>query len=64
MRAVSVVATKRHFNRTRFTRPANCIAGERKLPAWNRRQLADGIIISAGGLNGQANCLRSPDRKR
>jgi len=39
MRAVSVLATKRHFNRMRFTRSANCVARERRLPACNRRQL-------------------------
>jgi hypothetical protein len=29
----------------------------------NRRQLADGIIISTGSPNGQASCLRSLNRK-
>jgi len=44
-------------------RSANSVAGVQtaSLSACNRRELANGIIISAGSQNGQASCLRSPD---
>jgi hypothetical protein len=45
----------------RYMRSANSVAGARKLPACNRRRLANGNIISAGSRNGQASCLRSPE---
>jgi len=48
-------------------RSANSVAGGAQaasLSACNRRQLADGIIISAGSQNGQASCLRSPELMR